>query len=149
VAIPHGVVLAAALAALLSLPCAVAFAVGSERVAVRRRAWFRREPAEVVALRQLESGLRKCPPPLDDGPLPCIERIAAELRRLDRQRRRGPATESTVWLAAVLYAYDEWLRAACRSLGVVEHLKPLEGMDRELERMRVESELRANGITFR
>jgi hypothetical protein len=83
------------------------------------------------------------------GPPPGIEQITAELRRLDSQRRRGPTTESTVWLAAVLFAYDEWLRLACRSLGVVEHLQPLEGLDREAERLRLEMELQANGVPLR
>ena len=51
-------------------------------------------------------------------------------------------------VAAVLLAYDEWLRLACRSLGVTEHLQPLSGMDRDIERVRVEGELEANGMTF-
>ncbi|WP_433306438.1 hypothetical protein ACQP2F_20795 [Actinoplanes sp. CA-030573] len=40
--------------------------------------------------------------------------------------------------AAVLRAYDARLQLACRHLGVEEHLGPLEGIDRELERLRVE-----------
>jgi len=144
------VVLTGALVALLALPCAVATMVRAEQRAVRRRAWDRRHPAEIRQLRQLDrqvkAQLSAQPQPPAEGSLPCIEQIAAELRRLDRQRRRGPTTESTLWLAAVLCAYDEWLRLACRSLGVIERLQPLEGIDRDVERLRLEAELQANGV---
>ena len=46
--------------------------------------------------------------------------------------------ESQRWLAAVIAAYDERLRLACRRLGLVEHLQPLAGIDRDIERVRVE-----------
>jgi hypothetical protein len=136
VAIPHAVVLTA----LLCLPCVMALILRPER---GRRA--------TRQLRRVDRALSRPQPPHlpAPGPPPCIEQIAAELRRLDRQRRSGPTTESTVWLAAVLRAYDEWLRAACRSLDVVEHLQPLEGLDREAERLRLESELQANGVPLR
>jgi hypothetical protein len=49
----------------------------------------------------------------------------------------------------VLRAYDEWLRLACRALGVPEYLQPLEGLDRDVERIRVEVELQANGVALR
>jgi hypothetical protein len=147
-AIPHVVVLTGALFALLCLPCAVATVLRADQRAVRR-AWARRHPREIRQLRQLERQVRALPRPPADGPLPCIEQIAAELRRLDRQRRSGPTTESTLWLAAVLRAYDEWLRLACRSLGVVEYLQPLEGVDRDIERIRLEAELQANGLPLR
>jgi len=148
-AIPHVVVLTGALMALLCLPCALALVLRADQVA-RRRIW-RRNPREIRHLRTVDRELsgprpRALPP---QAPLPCIEQIAAELRRLDRQRRSGPTTESTVWLAAVLRAYDEWLRLACRSLGVVEYLQPLEGLDREAERLRLETELQANGVPLR
>ena len=148
-AIPPVVVLAAALPALLCLPCAVAVMLRADQAALRR-AWVRRDAREIRLLHRLDRGLPDTPvrPPADEPP-PCIEQIAAELRRLDAQRRSGPTTESTLWLAAVLRAYDEWLRLACRSLGVTEHLEPLDGVDRDIERVRVEGELQANGMTFR
>jgi hypothetical protein len=148
--IPHVVVLTGALTALLCLPCAVAIVLRADQIALRRiRA--RRGPAEIRQWQRVDRALSG-PEPVEapaGGPPPCIEQITAELRRLDRQRRRGPTTESTVWLAAVLFAYDEWLRLACRSLGVVEHLQPLEGLDREAERLRLEMELQANGVPLR
>ena len=81
--------------------------------------------------------------------LPSIEQIAYDLRRLDQQRRGGPTQQSEKWRAAVLRAYDQRLCLACRCLGLAEHLEPLEGMDRELERLRVESELQAAGLALR
>lgn len=147
-AIPHVVVLAAALPALLCLPCAVAVVLRADHLA-SRRSWVRRDVRDTRRLHRLDQGLSDTLARLPAPPPPCIEQIAAELRRLDRQRRSGPTTESTRWLAAVLRAYDEWLRLACRSLGVSEHLEPLDGIDREIERVRVEGELQANGMTFR
>jgi hypothetical protein len=149
-AIPQVVVLTGALTALLCLPCAVAMVLRDEQMALRR-VWRRRDPREIRQLQRVDRELNG-PKPAElpvAGPLPCIEQIAAELQRLARQRCSGPTTESTVWLAAVLLAYDEWLRLACRSLGVVEHLQPLEGLDREAERLRLEMELQANGVPLR
>jgi hypothetical protein len=80
---------------------------------------------------------------------PCIEQIAADLRRLDRQRRAGPTTQSQRWLADVVRAYDERLRLASRCLGVTEYLTPLEGVDRDIERLWVEAELQAAGLSLR
>jgi hypothetical protein len=80
---------------------------------------------------------------------PAIEQIAAELRRLDRQRRGGPTQESETWSAAVARAYDEWLRTACRRLDVAEHLSTLDGVDRDIERVRVEAELETAGLVLR
>ena len=149
-AIPHVVVLTGALTALLCLPCAVALVLRADQMALRQ-VWRRRDPREIRQLRRVDHELNGPKPPElpGAGPLPCIEQIAAELQRLARQRSSGPTTESTVWLAAVLLAYDEWLRLACRSLGVVEHLQPLEGLDREAERLRLETELQANGVPLR
>jgi hypothetical protein len=160
-ALPHVVVLAAALLALLCLPCAVAVVLRADQVALRR-SWVRRDAGDLRALRRLDhslSGPVGATAEAADGgadnllrpgeTLPCIEQIVAELRRLDRQRRCGPSTESTVWLATVLRAYDEWLRLACQALGVPEHLQPLEGLDRDVERIRVEVELQANGVALR
>ena len=46
-----------------------------------------------------------------------------------------------VWHSAVIEAYDDRLRAACRALGIPEHLAELTGVDREIERVRVEGVL--------
>ncbi len=80
---------------------------------------------------------------------PSIEQIAQDLRRLDRQRRVGPTRISQRWLAEVQRAYDERLCLACRCLGLTEHLDPLEGIDRDIERVRVEGQLEAAGLRVR
>ena len=153
-AISHVVVLAAALLALLSLPCALVAVVCSDELALRR-GWRGRSSTHVRLLRRLDRSL-SCPAalgcdqaPLDDERLPAIEQIAAELRRLDRQRHGGPTIESAAWLASVVGAYDRWLRLACRRLDVAEHLQRLEGVDRDIERVRVEGELQAAGLALR
>lgn len=80
---------------------------------------------------------------------PSIEQIAYDLRRLDRQRRHGAMTDSERLRDAVLRAYDDRLCLACRRLGLTEHLQPLAGMDRDIERVRVEGELQAAGLALR
>lgn len=76
---------------------------------------------------------------------PAFERIAADLRRLGGQRL-GVAGRSRLWQNAVLEAYDDRLRLASRCLGVAEHLGDLDGVDLEIERVRVEGELQAAGL---
>lgn len=142
------VVLTTACAALLSLPCAVAVVIRSENAAIRR-AWIRRGRTDRALLRRLDHGLRDViPPPIRSGQ-PSIEQAAAELRRLDRQRRSGPTSGSQMWTGAVLRAYDEWLKVACTCLGVTHHLSGLEGMDLDFERVRVEDALLAAGCEVR
>jgi len=79
----------------------------------------------------------------------CIEQIAADLRRLDRQRRSGPTTCSQRWLAEVVRAYDERLQMASRCLGVPERLAGLKGAERDVERERVEDALESAGLSLR
>jgi hypothetical protein len=145
------VVLAGALLTLLSLPC-VLMVVSANPVAPRR--------AEAMPGREVRRQLRRVDRAIHEPPcaeriaaaretLPPIERIAAELRRLNRQRDGGPTHESELWLAAVQSAYDNWLWAACRRLGVSESLAALEGYDRHVERVRIEGELEAAGLVFR
>jgi hypothetical protein len=76
---------------------------------------------------------------------PPIEQIAADLRRLGRQRI-GVATRSPVWFAAVQRAYDDRLSLACLELEIPQHLGELTGIDQEIERVRIEGELAAAGI---
>ena len=148
-AIVHGAVLALALIALACLPCAVAFLICADDIAarLRRRLRARRERR---ALHHLDRTLGQRPLSLDalDTQQPSIQQIAADLRRLDRQRL-GVATHSKVWHAAVLLAYDDRLRIASRCLGVPEHLDQLEGVDLEIERVRVEGDLEAAGLSLR
>ena len=117
-----------------------------------RRAWSRRNRADRPALRRLDRTINQ-PPYADrvmaERRLPPVEQIAAELRRLDRQRRCGPSTESEKWSAAVATAYDAWLLAACRRLNITEHLTTLAGIDRDIERVRVEGQLQTAGLVLR
>ena len=148
-AISHLAVLATALLTMLCLPCAVAVVVCADELAVRRL-WSRRGREERHALgcldRHLATGELTLRLPDRE---PTIEELVADLRRLDRQRRTSPTTESVLWLAAVLQAYDQRLALASRSLGLTEHLGQLDGMDRDIERVRVEGLLQAAGIRLR
>jgi hypothetical protein len=145
----HVAVLGAAVTTLLALPCALVALMRADEAAMRR-AWSRRPAEETQALHALDRAMQAgdCAV-LDDAPAPALDEIAKDLRRLDRQRKDGPACESQLWLAAVQRAYDERLCVACRCLGVAEHLQPLAGIDREIERVRVEGELQAAGIALR
>jgi hypothetical protein len=142
-------VLAVALLALLCLPCAVAVLVCADEVAVRR-CWTRHGRREIRALRCLERQLAAAEPdPWRPAQQTGIDQLVAELRRLDLQRRTAPTTDSVVWLAAVVRAYDQRLVLASRWLGLTEHLGELDGMDREIERLRVEGLLHAAGLRLR
>lgn len=146
----HTVVLAATLVALLCLPCIVAVMVCADDL-FDRTAWTRGRRRETRALHRLDRSLdNDAPPPAPraDAVGPSIGQLAADLRRLNQQRHGGLATESEAWLAAVIRAYDDRLSLASRCLGVPEHLLPLKGMDREVERMRVEGELLAAGLSL-
>jgi hypothetical protein len=80
----------------------------------------------------------------------CIEELAAELRRLSRDRRSGTCNESIRWRAAVTHAYDLRLALAGEALGVPHRLHQLPaGLDRDLERLRLEHDLEAAGLQLR
>jgi hypothetical protein len=117
-----------------------------------RRAWSRRNHADWRALRRLDRTINQ-PPALDrlsvQRRLPPVEQIAAELRRLNHQRHHGLSTESEKWSAAVATAYDAWLLAACHRLNITEHLTTLSGIDRDIERLRVELQLETAGLVLR
>lgn len=150
-AIAHIAVLSAALSALLLLPCAAAALLSPGDARHMRRLLSRPGRQDLRALRRLDRtlGALDMAPRLAALDDPAIEQIAYDLRRLDHQRRSGPSRYSAVWLAAVLRAYDARLQLACRCLGVTEHLQPLRGVDREIERVRVEGQLEAAGLTLR
>ncbi|MFJ6198768.1 hypothetical protein [Micromonospora sp. NPDC092111] len=74
-----------------------------------------------------------------------LELIAADLRRLGRHRLAAGG-RSVVWHGSVIDAYDDRLRAACRALDLAEHLGELAGVDREIERVRVEGLLVEMGL---
>jgi hypothetical protein len=81
-----------------------------------------------------------------------IERIAADLRHLDQSRTVLEGMDdpgSQVRREALRQAYETRLQDACRSLGVAEHLDGLTGLDREIERLRIEVLLEAEGLVLR
>jgi hypothetical protein len=165
VAIVHIVVLSAAFVLLLGAPCAFNAVVrrADERPlgAVRprrldepaiRRSWSERCRQDAQGLRDLDRAMCSADPipALDALNRPrSIKELELDLRRLERQRRIGPTRESLRWLAKVEQAYDDGLCEACRCLGVTEHLQPLAGMDRALERFRVECQLAEAGLNLR
>ncbi|MET7467321.1 hypothetical protein ACFYON_05155 [Micromonospora sp. NPDC005686] len=83
----------------------------------------------------------------DKGGRRPLEQLATDLRRLGGHRLAA-VDRSVVWHGAVIEAYDERLRAACHALGIAEHLAELNGVDREIERVRVEGLLHAAGLTL-
>jgi hypothetical protein len=100
--------------------------------------------AQVTAKRQ-ETVLEPAPAYASHPP---FERIAADLRRLGSDRL-GIGQRNELWHSAVERAYDVKLREACHALGIGEHLDDVNGMDREIERLRIEGELIAAGVRLR
>ncbi|MET9001959.1 hypothetical protein [Amycolatopsis sp. Hca4] len=78
---------------------------------------------------------------------PPIERVAADLRRVHRLLAGYPSGTPAARRIGTRQAYDELLTVACRQVGVPHRLGELpEGMDREIERLRVEQSLRERGL---
>jgi hypothetical protein len=77
-----------------------------------------------------------------------IERIAADLRRVRRTLAGFEPGTSAVKKIAARQAYDELLVQACSALEVGHRLDVLpEGVDRDIERMRLEECLRDLGLS--
>ena len=134
----------------------LSIALRMQRYLVR---WRRRGRQDTRALRRLDQALRMTPPTTAlrvappttalRTPVPSIEQIAYDLRRLDRLRHLPIVAQSERWLAAVMCAYDQRLALACLALGLTEHLDAVRGVDREIERLRVEAALRDSGMRVR
>lgn len=78
-----------------------------------------------------------------------IERIAADLRRVRRTLAGFEPGTSAVKKIAARQAYDALLVQACEALEVEHRLAVLpQGMDRDLERLRLEECLRERGLSF-
>lgn len=159
VAIVHAVLVVVALGALLCLPFLLATLITADLLvdrtarAVRRigmhwRSW--RRAAMLRRLTGLDGGLGHLLHRHDHDPAqapagPPIEEVAADLRRLGRQRS-GAASSSPFWFAAVERAYDARLGLACRELEIPQYLTELTGLDLDIERVRVEGLLEAAGL---
>ncbi|MGH3648212.1 MAG: hypothetical protein ACRDTM_13690 [Micromonosporaceae bacterium] len=81
-----------------------------------------------------------------------IEQIAADLRDLAAVLAVAPDESdpgSAVRREAIRRAYETRLQDASRSLNIDEHLDDLAGLDREIERLRIEGALQAEGLVLR
>jgi hypothetical protein len=79
---------------------------------------------------------------------PPIECIAADLRRVRRVLACFPPGTSAIKRISARQAYDELLMQACAALEVEHRLHVLpEGVDRDIERMRLEECLRNLGLS--
>lgn len=78
-----------------------------------------------------------------------IEQLAADLRRVHRLLVQTPDGTPMVRRIATRDAYDELLRQACAAVDVQHELDTLpEGMERDMERLRIEEALRSAGLTI-
>jgi hypothetical protein len=94
---------------------------------------------------RLVPGPRPVPPP---ARVP-LEKITADLCRLSTALRDVPPEASRARKRGLLLAYDDVLGKAALALDVPEALAGLPlGMDRDLERLRVETHLRDAGLRF-
>ena len=94
---------------------------------------------------------RLIPKPRPEPPPPRVplEKIASDLCRLSTALRDVPPEASRARKYGLLLAYDDVLGKAALALDVPQALADLPlGMDRDLERIRVESELRDGGLRF-
>jgi hypothetical protein len=95
-----------------------------------------------------DAGALRCPDPVPQGPP--VERLAADLRRVRGALGSLPDGVSNVRRRGVVAAYDDLLVLACRAVAVDHCLTELpDGMERELERVRVELALRSAGLMIR
>jgi hypothetical protein len=86
------------------------------------------------------------PRPVD----PPIERVAASLRRLDREVIALPSGTPQARRRALQLAHDDLLATACRALSIRHELGELPpGWDLEIERLRVETCLERAGLQIR
>lgn len=78
-----------------------------------------------------------------------IEQLAADLRRVHRLLVQCPDGTPMVRRIATRDAYDELLRQACAEVDVEHRLDTVpEGVERDMERLRVEEALRSAGLTI-
>ena len=107
-------------------------------------------PVAAVDAWKLLRRLRPVPPPAPTGPP--IERLAANLRRLDGELRQyavaGPLPGKRTRMTAAQQAYEDLLVQACHALEVDQHLSGLRGPQRTREVHRIEAALAAAGLSI-
>jgi hypothetical protein len=92
----------------------------------------------------LVRGLRRPPPPPAHPP---IQELAADLRRVHRLLAQFAPGTPMARRVGTRQAYDALLADACEAVEIPHRLGELpEGMDREIERLRVEESLRTAGL---
>ncbi|HEV7653548.1 MAG TPA: hypothetical protein VGP36_02270 [Mycobacteriales bacterium] len=131
-------------AGILELSAAAVFPVVLIWIALRLGAIFR------FTVRVLRF-LRIVPKPKPEPPAPRVplEKLTADLCRLSTAIRDVPPEASRARKHGLLLAYDDVLGKAALALEVPHVLTELSlGMDRDLERMRVEGTLRDGGLRF-
>jgi hypothetical protein len=162
VAVLRALLIVVAVAAVAAVPCLVGLAIiyldeATERAyrAIRRglrRLWVKAPKLRRRRRRRVTRLARGLWVPWElahaEPSGPPIEQLAADLRRLTRQRL-GIATRSPIWASAVQRAYDDRLKLACGQLGIEEHVSELNGLDLEVERLRLEGMLEAHGLIVR
>ncbi|WP_406629354.1 hypothetical protein [Amycolatopsis sp. WGS_07] len=85
--------------------------------------------------------------PVPSGPP--VEQVAADLRRVRRALAQLPAGTPAARRIGTRQAYDELLVTACREIGVAHRLDGVrEGVDRDLERLRIEDSLSRKGFVL-
>ncbi len=138
-AIVHALLIVLALFVLASLPCVVIFVLFADSFLnpISGRA---RRPARGESQARATSEV----PAQPTGPP--LEQIAADLHRLG-SARLSCVLGSTRYNATTR-AYDHRLMHACRALEVDEHLSEVEGVDLDLERLRVEGQLIESGFVL-
>ncbi|GAA3659536.1 hypothetical protein C8D88_105465 [Lentzea atacamensis] len=100
------------------------------------------------AVVNLPRALRKLRRPALVAGNPPIECIAADLRRVRRVLSCFPPGTSAIKRIGARQAYDELLIQACAALDVEHRLRSLpEGVDRDIERLRLEECLRNLGLS--
>jgi hypothetical protein len=78
---------------------------------------------------------------------PGLERLTADLRRLDAEHRRVALSDlpgQGARLRALSLAYDDTLRDCCRALGLEEPSTPLSALDR----LQTEAALAQHGVQW-
>jgi hypothetical protein len=145
VAVLEALAILLALSTLAMLPCLVVIVLFADAflngVRIQRRRLYRLDRRAAATADDADDA--ESPPEASGPPL---EQIAAEIHRLTYARRT--ATPGTPRFVAATRAYDRRLAHACRALEIDEHLDELDGVDLDLERLRVEGELLGAGFVL-
>jgi hypothetical protein len=147
VAVLEALAILLALSTLAMLPCLVVIVLFADAflngVRIQRRRLYRLDRRAAATADDADDAE---PPSEQEASGPPLEQIAAEIHRLTYARRT--ATPGTPRFVAATRAYDRRLAHACRALEIDEHLDELDGVDLDLERLRVEGELLGAGFVL-